>query len=188
MEFKKVTRELIEQYADDGIRATDYLTESVSRALNCAKRRLRDGLEFAVVDCESPIEQMLSIELETAQRQGKFDIPLLVDVIGFEKQKIIVCGDKKYRADIAIPVKYWNGFKMFLIECDGYEFHQKTKEQVAKDNERMRDLQLAGYIIIRFSGSEIYHKAPRCACEIANIIKAPALKFIERMIGNEQSE
>jgi very-short-patch-repair endonuclease len=188
MEFKKVTRELIEEYEDMGIRCTDYLTESVSRELNCAKKRLCEGVELAVVDCESPIEQMLSVELEVAQRQGKFDIPLLVDVIGFEKQKIIVCGDKKYRADIAIPVKYWNGLQMFLVECDGHDFHQKTKEQVAKDNERMRDLQLAGYIIIRFSGSEIYHKAPRCACEIANIIKAPALKFIERMIYNEQGK
>lgn len=183
--FRKITSDFIEGYKSDNIHATDYLPDTVSRMLKQSKETLCEDLQNAVIDCESPIEQMLSIALETAQRQGKFDIPLLVDVIAFEKQAEIVCGEKLYRADIAIPVRYWNGTKTYLIECDGHEFHQKTKEQVEKDNERTRDLLRAGYSVIRFSGTEIFHKPHRCASAVANIIKAPAIKLIERMLVNE---
>ena len=58
----------------------------------------------------------------------------------------------------------------FVIECDGYEFHQKTKKQVEQDNERQRALQKEGYEVIRFSGSEIYHRPKKCALEVKKII------------------
>ena len=57
------------------------------------------------------------------------------------------------------------------IECDGHEFHQKTKEQVAHDNERELDLKMAGYNIIRFSGSQIYNKPFECARDIYEYIQ-----------------
>ena len=60
--------------------------------------------------------------------------------------------------------------KCFVIECDGHEFHQKTKEQVERDNTRMRNLQKAGYEVIRFSGTEIWHRPYKCAKEVLNII------------------
>ena len=60
--------------------------------------------------------------------------------------------------------------KCFVIECDGHEFHQKTKEQVERDNARMRALQKEGYEVIRFSGTEIWHKPYKCANEVLNII------------------
>lgn len=78
-----------------------------------------------------------------------------------------------------LPVSYYkktkNGFeidftKKFIVEVDGHEFHQKTKEQVEHDNERERALQKAGYEVIRFSGTEVYHKAYRCACDVKRII------------------
>ena len=47
---------------------------------------------------------------------------------------------------------------------------QKTKKQVENDNKRSRDLQEEGYEIIRFSGTEIYHKPRQCAENIKNII------------------
>ena len=37
-------------------------------------------------------------------------------------------------------------------------------------NTRMRDLQKTGYEIIRFSGTEIWHRPYKCAEEILNII------------------
>lgn len=134
----------------------------------------------SMVDCESPIEQLLAMELSKVVLQA--DIPELCEVAEIESNKIIIVGDKKYRVDFAIPVKYWDCYKTYIVECDGHEFHQKTKAQVERDNSRMRDLQTAGYTVIRFSGTEIFHKAVKCAWDVRKIIQAPALKFIERML------
>ena len=60
--------------------------------------------------------------------------------------------------------------KYFGIECDGYEFHQKTKQQVEYDNQRQRDLQNEGIEIIRFSGSEVWEKPYKCVQEVQKII------------------
>jgi very-short-patch-repair endonuclease len=139
---------------------------------------LMDSLTY----CESPIEQLMSMELTRTVLEAH--IPELVEVIEIERQKTITIGEKTYRVDFAIPVKYWDSEKTYIIERDGHEFHQKTKVQVERDNSRMRDLQSAGYTVIRFSGSEIYHKPGKCAWEVRNIIQAPAIKFIERMLEN----
>lgn len=45
--------------------------------------------------------------------------------------------------------------KTVIVECDGHDFHEKTKEQVSKDKKRDRHLVTGGHLILRFSGSEI---------------------------------
>lgn len=60
------------------------------------------------------------------------------------------------------------------IECDGHEFHQKTKLQVARDNERELALKMHGYDVIRFSGSQIYNDPLGCA--------EKAFKYITNLI------
>lgn len=66
----------------------------------------------------------------------------------------------KYIADIVIK----NDFIKVAIECDGHEFHEKTKEQAAKDKKRDREFQKEGYVILRYSGSEICN-APKTISE-----------------------
>ena len=44
-------------------------------------------------------------------------------------------------------VNRFNTDKKILIECDGYEFHQKTKKQVENDNKREYDIKMLGYNI-----------------------------------------
>ena len=39
-----------------------------------------------------------------------------------------------------------------------------------RDNTRMRNLQKAGYEVVRFSGTEIWHRPYKCANEVLNII------------------
>jgi very-short-patch-repair endonuclease len=56
--------------------------------------------------------------------------------------------------------------KRLIIECDGHEFHEKTKEQVRRDRQRDRTLQSLGRMpVFRFPGSELYQDAFRCAAE-----------------------
>ena len=73
--------------------------------------------------------------------------------------------------------KYSNSLNL-VIECDGHDFHQKTKEQVEYDNQRQRDLQNEGIEIIRFSGSEIWKDVRKCVNEIQDIILSKC-KYIQ---------
>jgi very-short-patch-repair endonuclease len=52
------------------------------------------------------------------------------------------------------------------IECDGHDFHEKTKAQAAHDKRRDRDIQRAGFDILRFTGSEIWNNPVNCAVEV----------------------
>ena len=48
------------------------------------------------------------------------------------------------------------------VECDGHDFHEKTKEQAARDKQRDRVLFNAEYPVMRFTGSEIVAGPLRC--------------------------
>ncbi len=53
--------------------------------------------------------------------------------------------------------------KKVVVECDGHEFHERTKEQAARDRSRDRATQTAGHIMLRYTGSEIYRSPLGCA-------------------------
>ncbi len=82
--------------------------------------------------------------------------------------------NKKYFADFLFDLSYSikddknkslykNKNYKLVIECDGHEFHHKTKEQVENDNKREYSLKMAGYDVLRFSGTEIYNDPFECA-------------------------
>jgi very-short-patch-repair endonuclease len=58
-----------------------------------------------------------------------------------------------------------NVTKRLIVECDGHEFHEKTKEQVRRDRQRDRALQSLGMPVFRYPGSELYRDVFRCAAE-----------------------
>ena len=60
--------------------------------------------------------------------------------------------------------------KKIIVECDGHEFHQKSKQQIEKDNQRERDLKKLGYEVVRFSGSEIFKDAEKCVEDLLDIL------------------
>lgn len=53
-----------------------------------------------------------------------------------------------------------------VIECDGHEFHERTREQAARDKNRDRELLNSGYPTMRFTGSEIISSPLKCANQI----------------------
>ena len=123
--------------------------------------------------CESPIEQLLWIRL-----LSEFE-KIVSDFRSFDKdadirlfpQKEVECRKNKYRIDIAIEVDFMGKTYRFAIECDGHEFHEKTKEQALRDKKRQRDLTALGYHVIRFTGSEIWHKPSEAAWEAIHLIE-----------------
>lgn len=52
------------------------------------------------------------------------------------------------------------------IECDGHAFHEKTKEQAARDKDRDRRILLSGFPVMRFTGSEIFRDVHRCVEQV----------------------
>jgi very-short-patch-repair endonuclease len=55
-----------------------------------------------------------------------------------------------------------------VVECDGHDFHERTKHQAARDRSRDRALTLDGHMVLRFTGSEIHNDVGHCAEETLN--------------------
>jgi very-short-patch-repair endonuclease len=72
------------------------------------------------------------------------------------------CEAGRYRIDFAIPDR------KFGIELDGHASHSSTAA-IARDRKRQRDLEMAGWRIIRFGGSEVYHDAAECVRQAAEM-------------------
>lgn len=61
-------------------------------------------------------------------------------------------------------------FNRIVVECNGHEQHEKTKEQARRDKQRDRILQLAGFKVLRYTGTEIHADPLECAREIYTIV------------------
>jgi very-short-patch-repair endonuclease len=57
-----------------------------------------------------------------------------------------------------------------VVELDGHDFHEKTKEQAAHDKKRDRFFAAQGLTVLRFTGSEVYRDADRCAAEVMSLL------------------
>lgn len=57
-------------------------------------------------------------------------------------------------------------WRKLVIECDGHDFHERTKEQASRDKSRDRSFVLEGYDCFRFTGSEIWKDPLGCADQI----------------------
>ena len=125
---------------------------------NCLTDRI---LYFNISDdwCESSIERLFLETFDairTKDRNTMFDYCLVPQVeIG------------NYRVDFEL-INHKD--KKIIVECDGHEFHQKSKQQVEKDNKRERDLKKLGYEVVRFSGSEIFKDAEKCVEDLLDIL------------------
>lgn len=90
--------------------------------------------------CESPIEEMLMEALVKKGHQVYSQEP---------------CG--AYRIDLSIYGKN----RKVAIECDGEAYHS-SREQLAHDRKKDFYLKKNKWIVLRFSGSEIYQNRDRC--------------------------
>lgn len=89
---------------------------------------------------------------------------------GFQIQPQFHIG--KYCADFFVDYLAENGAHvMAVIECDGHDFHERTKRQAQHDKERDRYFQSLGLLVLRFTGSEIWAnpiKAARAALTLVH--------------------
>jgi len=80
-------------------------------------------------------------------------------------------------------IQYWFSnptYKLAVqiaVELDGHDYHEKTKEQAKRDKEKDRILQTHGYLVARFTGSEVY-KDPM---EVIEKVDSMANKWVLNM-------
>lgn len=58
----------------------------------------------------------------------------------------------------------------YVIEIDGHEWHEKTKEQAMNDRKKDRAYIKKGYFPVRFTGYEVYHNPDACVFELLEMI------------------
>lgn len=137
------------------------------------------GLDYS--RCQSPIEIIFNFTFDLVAYAKGYEGLWLAPQYEVRKES------KHYYLDFAFFADSIDGmfnithpeFKL-AIECDGHEFHERTKEQVANDNNREYDLKMMGFDVLRFSGSQIYNKPFVCA--------AKTLKYIIEKIGEDNGD
>lgn len=154
--------------------AQDYLAVGL-------RRHELNALRF-VSKCQSPIEQLLGMALW-------FEFVIPEDYVLVEMQYPVRAGGKNYHLDFAIihdqqhiPEK---DRCLIAIECDGHDYHERTKEQAKHDKQRDRDLQLAGWHVLRFTGSEIHNNPLKCVREVNELYRQLAGNSLREELEGE---
>lgn len=128
---------------------------------------------FNFEQCNSPIEVIFKLAFDMISFT---EIP---EEIYLLPQYEIAVDGRKYFADFVFLTdeelyeftRFEHKYRL-VIECDGHDFHEKTKQQVAKRNKRDMDLKIAGYDVIHFSGSQIFDDPISCAKDALSLIKS----------------
>lgn len=121
-----------------------------------------ENLLYLTENADSPIEQIMALALDKRMRETGLNYHI-------EPQSAIQAKGKQYRVDLLLEIHRGDSSIDYAIECDGHEFHEKTKEQARRDKARERALQGQGITVIRFTGSEIWDNPWRCAEEVVRI-------------------
>lgn len=121
---------------------------------------------------ESPIEEILGKALARETGDDGACRDNYGDLVHTSMKCQVEILNGKYRVDFLLTSnKQEDGNPVFnkpplIIECDGHNFHEKTKEQARRDKQRDRECLLAGYGVMRFTGSEVYNNVEKCIWEI----------------------
>ena len=146
---------------------------------NC-RSRLIDLLD-PKASCDSPIETIFYVALqmelgvgvrevrdlemlEASERPWKMPRPDQRGVVLWLERQATV---EKYRVDFLFFVLNKEGsYSSLVVECDGHDFHERTKQQAARDRARDRRLQQLGHKVFRFTGSELWRDPGSCVTDV----------------------
>jgi very-short-patch-repair endonuclease len=160
----------------------DKLSEQIAERLAADMRSHFDRLGLVV---SSPIERLLEMAIyhrvmkfpydpyafdyvDTSQRDEGLEQAIARSSARIGNEALLLvrqCRLLDWPADYVVVVLS-DPNKFIVVECDGHDFHERTKEQAARDRSRDRRLQAAGHHVLRFTGSEIYRDPMKCAEEV----------------------
>lgn len=108
---------------------------------------------------------------ESFRADDRYDLALIVESqvqIGDHRVDFVI-SSWTYGRVHSKGAKAVNGdarWRKLIVECDGHDYHERTKEQAAKDRSRDRELNGAGYDVFRFTGSELWRDPWGCAEQV----------------------
>jgi very-short-patch-repair endonuclease len=151
--------------------------EIIDCAIDTVRMFRMERWETARKLCESPIEELF---LAAAFASG-IDSSLAAQIYASPYREGIDLyeGDHiwpqariaKYRLDfLCIHVSADSSRRLVAVECDGHEFHERTKKQAEHDKARDRFLTGRGIKVLRFTGSEIFRDPIICWAETQNVM------------------
>lgn len=130
------------------------------------------GISEILDKSQSPIEAKFGLQLYRSLNDTAQNIGFCI----MESQKKIPVYDpvfpevgQYYIADFLVtfqPEEGSNEQVELVIECDGHEYHERTKEQARKDRKRDRLMTYADCVVLRFTGSEIHDSCEECVLEV----------------------
>jgi very-short-patch-repair endonuclease len=132
---------------------------------------ISNDFERAAAQCESPIERAMLYAVALVAWDWTDSVLLRVDghasglfasrSIALEIEPQADVG--KYRVDflltLSAPLRADPTTRpsvRMVLECDGHDWHEKTREQAARDRERDRALQQLDLAVFRYTGSDIW--------------------------------
>lgn len=136
-------------------RAKEVREQAILNAQDEIKSQYEDAVDHLLGLCESPIEELFLLAIgETLVRDPWYAVSPQMQI-------------GQYRVDFV--VRYlagkWGDVDV-VVECDGHDFHEKTREQAERDKKRDRAITAEGYTVMRFSGRELYRDPFACVEEV----------------------
>lgn len=132
-----------------------YKRQYIERQISAAESRMK----LLEEKFESPIERIAFLYLTDLANEC-FET--------FEVQIIDQAKIGPYVVDFLVIHERSNTY--IVVECDGHDFHEKTKEQAAHDKKRDRFLTKLGYIVLRYTGSQICNDPMEIYNDVGSII------------------
>lgn len=133
-----------------------------------------DLVDAAIMACDSPIERILLGHLMQIAAAANSRIHLHIAGEVHSLGTITHTSElhihpqwrhREYRADFKLEAEYDGRSRTLVVECDGHDYHERTKEQARRDKVRDRAFLADGLTVMRFTGSEIWNAGQRCAAE-----------------------
>lgn len=185
-------------FQDDQARAV--VLEAMMKS---AERRIRHAMALmrGPGGCESPIEAELFGALYLQEGQSIAGDALQIVPCGTERWENVVAGlshaavDSRrglrpiaalfpqmiigpYRADMVLLISMGaSSVAGLVIECDGHDYHLSSREKVSQDRARDREMQAMGFVVLRFTGSDIRRDVMGCVDQILDAGTEHAWKF-----------
>lgn len=76
-----------------------------------------------------------------------------------------------YRADFLVRFRFDSERQIsIIVECDGHDFHERTKAQASRDKRRDRAMQRLGYEVYRFTGADVHLDCYGCARDVLGAV------------------
>lgn len=177
--LEQIAADAAEAASDEVKRLFNFLSPQCESEI---ERMLALGLIHMSRNC--PFRDYAAVDFfrddDPAKHYGlSFDDRLAVHAEQFGKGYLVgvTCQQKvgPYRLDFRLrcakahgPREEWRWLNI-AVECDGHDFHEKTKAQAQRDKARDRYLVSAGYRILRFTGAEIWNDPVGCADQVFDL-------------------